>query len=57
MNGNFSNFTLQRGWGVEWSSSNLKVSSSIPSWIEQQSAANRCTEWMCVWLYEGKIVL
>ena len=57
------------GWGVERSSSNLKVGSSIPSLpilhaevslgkmlnpelplIEQQSAAHRCTVWMCVWL-------
>ena len=25
--------------------------------IEQQSAANRCTVWMCVWLGECKTVL
>ena len=64
--------------GVEWSSSNLKVGSLIPSLpkknlhaevslskmlnpelclIEQQSAANRCTVWMCVWLGECKTVL
>ena len=64
--------------GVEWSSSNMKVRSSIPSLpknnmhaevslskmlnpelclIEQQSAANRCTVWMCVWLGECKTVL
>ena len=60
--------------GVEWSSSNLKVGSSIPSsqkqksslskmpnpelcLIEQQSAANRCTVRMCVWLGECKTVL
>ena len=60
---------------VEWSSSNLKVGSSIfpknlhaevslskmlnPELclIEQQSAANRCTVWMCVWLGECKTVL
>ena len=64
------------GWGVEWSSSNLKVVSSIPSLlhlhaevslgkilnpelplIEQNSAANKCTVWMCVWLGECKTVL
>ena len=64
------------GWGVERSSSNLKVGSSIPSiphlhaevylskmlnpelcLIEQQSAANRCTVWMCVWMGECKTVL
>ena len=64
------------GWGVEWSSSNLKVGSSIPSLpqlhaevslgkmlnpelqlIEQQSASNRCTVWMCVWMGECKTVL
>ena len=61
------------GWGVEQSSSNLKVGSSIPSLpilhaevslgkmlnpefplIEQQSAANRCTVWMCVRMGECK---
>ena len=64
------------GWGVEWSSPNLIVGSSIPSLphlhaevslgkmlnpelplIEQQSAANRCTVWMCVWMGEYKTVL
>ena len=63
-------------WGVEWSTPNQKVGSSIPSLlnrhaevslgkmlkpqlapIEQQSAANRCPVWMCVWLGECKTVL